>query len=101
MVLSAQAQRTWKVVTLVVTGATAFHCVLRTDYGPDRHVFTDLQAWYRDTVDRMVGIDAGAVEEERRAKEKTKAPTCPRSSKLSKETWKSRDNISKSSDRDS
>ena len=68
MVLSAQAQRTWKVVTLVVTGATAFHCVLRTDYGPDRHVFTDLQAWYRDTVDRMVGIDAGAVEEERRAR---------------------------------
>lgn len=38
----------------MISSATAFHCVFQVDYGDKKHVFTDLQSWYRTTLDRMI-----------------------------------------------
>ena len=76
MALSPQSNRAFKLLTAVATAGTAFHCVFRTDYGDQPHVFTGVQAWYNRTVDRMVGIDDDAIrlarEEERLRQQREK-----------------------------
>mmetsp|Transcript_23212 Transcript_23212/g.27952 ORF Transcript_23212/g.27952 Transcript_23212/m.27952 type:complete len:83 (-) Transcript_23212:192-440(-) len=60
MVLSAQAQRSWKLATAVCTSASAFHLVLYTEYSMpahlagEKHVFTDIQQAYRGMIDKHV-----------------------------------------------
>jgi len=66
MALSPQTSRALRLITVAASTATAFHCVFRTDYGDEEHVFSDLQSWYRNSIDKALGIDGGAVEAERR-----------------------------------
>lgn len=43
--------------TAVVTAWTFFYGLFYIDYGPHEHVFTDLQRWYRQKLDGLLGID--------------------------------------------
>mmetsp|Transcript_4927 Transcript_4927/g.13979 ORF Transcript_4927/g.13979 Transcript_4927/m.13979 type:complete len:123 (-) Transcript_4927:364-732(-) len=65
MALSPQTSRAVKLLTIGATAVTGFHCVFRTDYGPEPHVFTDVQSWYNAQIDAVMGIDPDAVEAER------------------------------------
>mmetsp|Transcript_5987 Transcript_5987/g.13304 ORF Transcript_5987/g.13304 Transcript_5987/m.13304 type:complete len:88 (+) Transcript_5987:107-370(+) len=57
MPISEKAQRAWKAGTAVLTAFTSFYCLFYIDYGPQEHVFSDLQRWYRNKMDNMLGID--------------------------------------------
>ena len=55
--LSPLMMRNWKVATYLIVGLTTFHTVLITEYTlpTDRpHVFTPLQRWYGEHVDRLL-----------------------------------------------
>ena len=60
-----------KVGTAVISSMTAFHTVFNVDYGDDEHVFTDIQRWYRQTIDNIIvgevaGESEGGVKPEQR-----------------------------------
>mmetsp|Transcript_7641 Transcript_7641/g.11110 ORF Transcript_7641/g.11110 Transcript_7641/m.11110 type:complete len:99 (+) Transcript_7641:36-332(+) len=76
MVLSAQATRSWKLASALITTGVTFHAVLYVDYDTqarsirnnekrknadsmnELHVFSSLQRWYRTTVDGyLLGSD--------------------------------------------
>lgn len=61
MVLSAQATRAWKLASYVFTGGVTFHMIFHQEYvrpdGKEDHVFSDIQKWYRQNVDSMLGLD--------------------------------------------
>mmetsp|Transcript_26731 Transcript_26731/g.37681 ORF Transcript_26731/g.37681 Transcript_26731/m.37681 type:complete len:80 (-) Transcript_26731:120-359(-) len=60
MVLSAQAQRSWKLATAVCTSVAAFHTVFYTEYSMpghlegEKHVYSDIQQSYRRMIDKYV-----------------------------------------------
>lgn len=57
MVLAPQTARAWKLATAITTVGTGFYCVFVVDYGNHDHVFSDLQRWYRHSVDKhLLGI---------------------------------------------
>jgi len=65
MAFSPQTNRAIRLLTVVATTGTAFHCVFRIDYGDEPHVFTGLQAWYNSVIDGMMGIDDDVIREAR------------------------------------
>lgn len=60
MVLSEQAIRNWKLATAALTATVAIHSTLYAEYEMpphlkgEKHIFTDLQQWYRAQVDQHV-----------------------------------------------
>lgn len=61
MPISEKAQRAWKAGTAVITSWTAFYGLFYIDYGPEEHCFSEIQRWYRRTLDGALGIDARVV----------------------------------------
>jgi hypothetical protein len=47
--------------TAVLTTWTFFYGLFYIDYGSHDHCFTDIQRWYRNKIDGLLGIDAQAV----------------------------------------
>ena len=47
--------------TAVLTTWTFFYGLFYIDYGSHDHCFTDIQRWYRNKIDGLLGIDAQVV----------------------------------------
>ena len=52
-----------KAGTAVATAWTAWYSIFIIDYGPQQHVLSDLQRWYRNKLDGLLGINAGAAKQ--------------------------------------
>lgn len=63
MPISEKAQRAWKAGTAVLTAWTAFYGLFYIDYGSHEHCFTDIQRWYRQKIDGLLGIDARTLKQ--------------------------------------
>lgn len=57
------SQNNRKSGTAVVTAFTAFYGLFIIDYGPREHCFSDIQRWFRRSVDGMLGIDERAAKQ--------------------------------------
>lgn len=69
MPISDKARRAWKSGTAVLTAWTAFYGLFYIDYGSHEHCFTDIQRWYRDKIDGLLGIDVQAARQISNGKE--------------------------------
>jgi hypothetical protein len=52
-----------KAGTAVATAWTAFYGLFYIDYGSHEHCFTNIQRWYRNKLDGLLGIDAQAAKQ--------------------------------------
>ena len=63
MAVSEKAMRFWKLVSFVSIPPITFHLVFQNEYQShsrvtEEHVFTGVQKWYHDKVEKVFGIPA-------------------------------------------